>query len=56
MINKRRSVRSPILEVLPSLCLPPLDRCSGVSPSQAAKLRPLAKLCDGGAKALIVPR
>jgi hypothetical protein len=53
MINRRRSVRSPILEVLPSLCLPPVDRCSGVSPSQAAKSRPLVKLCAGGAKALI---
>jgi hypothetical protein len=46
MINRRRSVRSPILEVLQSLCLPPVDRCNGVSPSQAAKSCPLVKL-DG---------
>ena len=53
MINRRRIVRSPLFEVPPSFCLPPVDRCNGVSPSQAAKSRPLAKVCAGGAKALI---
>ena len=40
MIDKRRKVRSPILDVRPSLVLPPVDFCLGVSPSQAAKSRP----------------
>ena len=38
MINRRRSVRSPNFEVLPSLCLPPVDRCKGVSPSPGGKI------------------
>src|SRR5689334_5726038 len=36
-ISNRRMVRSPIFEMAPSLRLPPVDLCSGVSPSQAAK-------------------
>lgn len=39
-ISKRRNVRSPFFEVAPSFCLPPLERCDGVSPTQAAKSRP----------------
>jgi hypothetical protein len=53
MISRRRIVRSPLCEVPPSLCLPPVDRCTGVRPSQAAKSRALEKVCAGGAKALI---
>src|SRR5215467_9473299 len=51
MISRRRSVRSPIFEVAPSFCLPPLERCDGVSPTQAAKSRPLLKAPAGGANA-----
>src|SRR6516165_4882773 len=40
MINRRRIVRSPRFERAPSFCLPPVDFCNGVSPSQAAKWRP----------------
>ena len=40
MINRRRIVRSPRFETAPSFCLPPVDFCSGVNPSQAAKSRP----------------
>ena len=40
MIRSRRSVRSPIFEVVPSFCLPPVECCEGVSPTQAAKSRP----------------
>jgi integrase/recombinase XerD len=43
MINSRRRVRSPMRDVLPSFCFPPVERCSGVSPSHAAKSRPLLK-------------
>jgi hypothetical protein len=32
-MSKRRMVRSPIFETAPSFCLPPVDFCSGVSPS-----------------------
>lgn len=53
MIKRRRSVRSPLFKVSPSVGLPPVDRCNGVGSSQAAKSRPLAKVCVGGAKALI---
>src|SRR5215831_6146818 len=44
MINRRRIVRSPRFETAPSFCLPPVDFCSGVSPSQAAKSRPAGNL------------
>jgi hypothetical protein len=44
-------VRSPILDVAPSFCLPPVDRCTGVKPSQAAKSRPLRNVSTGGARA-----
>src|SRR4051794_23400386 len=40
-MSRRRMVRSPIFEMAPSFRLPPVDRCSGVSPSQAAKSRPV---------------
>ena len=33
MIRRRRSVRSPILDVRPSLDLPPVEFCSGVRPT-----------------------
>ena len=53
MISSRRRVRSPILDVAPSFCLPPVECCSGVRPSQAAKSRPRLKVCSGGASAAI---
>jgi hypothetical protein len=43
MISSRRKVRSPLREVSPSFYFPPVERCSGVSPSHAAKSRPLLK-------------
>ena len=49
MMSSRRSVRSPILEIAPSFCLPPVDACFGTNPSQAAKSRPLANVSAGGA-------
>ena len=39
--------------IAPSFCLPPVDLCRGVRPSQAAKSRPLAKVSAGGARAAI---
>jgi hypothetical protein len=51
MMSKRRNVRSPIFDVFPILCLPPVDFCNGVSPSQAAKSRPLVKVAGAGASA-----
>jgi hypothetical protein len=51
IISRRRSVRSPIFEVAPSVCLPPVERCKGVSPTQAAKSRPRLKVSAGGAGA-----
>ncbi len=53
MMSSRRMVRSPILEIAPSFCLPPVDFCRGVSPTQAAKSRPLLKAEAGGARAAI---
>ena len=46
-------VRSPLFEMAPSLCLPPVDFCSGVSPSQAAKSRPARKPSGAGTRAVI---
>ena len=51
MTSSRRKVRSPIFVISPSFCLPPVDCCTGVSPSQAAKSRPLRKVSGGGASA-----
>lgn len=51
MISRRRSVLSPIFDVAPSFCFPPVDRCSGVNPSHAAKSRPRLKLHAAGARA-----
>ena len=51
MMSRRRSVRSPIREVRPRRSLPPVERCTGVSPTQAAKSRPERKVSVGGAKA-----
>lgn len=50
-IKSRRRSRWPILDVAPSRVLPPDDFCLGVSPSQAAKSRPLPKLSAVGASA-----
>src|SRR3954462_5103992 len=52
-MSKRRMVRSPIFEIAPSLCLPPVDFCRGVSPSQAAKSRPARKPSGAGTRAVI---
>src|SRR5215211_4102377 len=46
-------VRSPLFERAASLCLPPVDFCSGVSPSQAAKSRPARKPSGAGTRAVI---
>src|SRR5215213_4215752 len=53
MMSKRRIVRSPIFEVAPSRCLPPVDFCNGVRPSQAAKSRPDLNVSAAGASATI---
>ena len=53
MISSLRMSRWPIFEVLPRICLPPVDFCRGTRPSQAAKSRPLRNSCIGGAKASI---
>ena len=42
----------PILLTAPSRALPPVDRCRGTKPRQAAKLRPLSKVERSGAKPL----
>src|SRR5690348_16026716 len=52
-ISNRRMVRSPFFEMAPSLRLPPVDFCSGVSPSQAAKSRPARKPSGAGTRAVI---
>src|SRR5690349_22263192 len=52
-MSKRRMVRSPIVEIAPSFCLPPVDFCRGVSPSQAAKSRPARKPSGAGTRAVI---
>ena len=51
MMSRRRSVRSPMREVRPRRSLPPVERCTGVSPTQAAKSRPERNVSTGGAKA-----
>ncbi len=53
MISSRRSVRSPMRDVRPSLVLPPVDFCTGVRPTHAAKSRPERNVPAGGAKAWI---
>ena len=53
IISRRRSVCSPIFEMAPSFCLPPVDICRGVRPSHAAKSRPRLKFSAGGANAAI---
>jgi len=52
MISNRLRVRSPIFDVAPSRCFPPVDRWRGVRPSQAAKSRPLRKVAAAGANAM----
>ncbi len=53
MMSNRRMVRSPRFDTAPSFCLPPVDFCSGVSPSQAAKSRPTRKPSAAGTSAVI---
>src|SRR5215467_12397901 len=53
MIKRRRIVRSPRFETAPSFCLPPVDFCNGVSPSQAAKWRPAGNPSAAGTSAVI---
>ena len=38
-ISKRRMVRSPRFEMVPSFCFPPVDFCSGVSPGGENRVR-----------------
>ncbi len=49
-INSRRMSRCPIFEVFPRRSSPPLECWRGVSPTQAAKSRPFAKVSQGGAQ------
>src|SRR5580693_2205110 len=51
MMSNRRNVASPAFVILPSRSLPPLDRCNGVSPTQAAKSRPRLNVSGAGARA-----
>ena len=46
-------VRSPCFETAPSFCLPPVYVCNGVSPSQAAKSRPVGEPFGAGTCAVI---
>lgn len=39
MIRRRLNVRSPILDIRPNRCFPPVDRSSGGKPTHAAKSR-----------------
>ena len=48
-ISRRLRERSPILVVAPRRCLPPVECCLGVSPSQAAKSRARRNVSGGGA-------
>jgi hypothetical protein len=52
MVSRRRKVRSPIFEVTPSSCLPPVECCLGVSKTQAAKSCPRLNVSAGGANAV----
>jgi hypothetical protein len=52
MISSLRSVRSPILEIAASFCLPPVECWRGVNSTHAEKSRPLAKVPGGGARAV----
>lgn len=47
MMRRRRTDLSPILDTAPSFCFPSVDRWTGVTPSQAAKSRPLWKVSAG---------
>lgn len=53
MINRRRMSRCPVFDVLPRICLPPVECWRGTRPSQAAKSRPRLKTLIGGAKVSI---
>lgn len=53
MISNLRICFCPILDVLPSICLPPLGCCRGTRPSQGAKSRPRLNSSMGGANASI---
>ncbi len=48
---RERSVRSPMRDVRPRRSLPPVERCTGVRPTQAAKSRPERNVSAGGASA-----
>lgn len=52
MMSKRRNIRSPIFDVAPSFCFPPVESCNGVSPTQAAKSLPFLKVEASGARAI----
>lgn len=51
LLSSRLIVRSPIFEMPPSRCFPPVECWRGVSPIQAAKLRPFRNVSIGGASA-----
>ena len=50
-IKSRLRVCSPILDVRPNRCFPPLDRSNGVRPTHAAKSRPFLKVESAGERA-----
>src|SRR5215208_5088971 len=50
-ISRRRRVRSPMRDVRPRRSLPPVDLCTGVRPTQAAKSRPDRNVSGVGASA-----
>src|SRR5829696_5518554 len=50
-ISSRRRVRSPMRDVRPRRSLPPVDLCTGVRPTQAAKSRPDRNVSGAGASA-----
>ena len=53
MMSRRRSDRSAMREVRPRRSLPPVERCTGISPTQAVKSRPERNVSTGGANASI---
>ena len=52
-MSSRRRRRSPVFETASSFCLPPINLCSGASPSQAAKVRPARKPSGASTRAVI---
>ena len=51
MISKQRRVGWPIRDVRPSRSLPPAERCTDVSPTQATKSRSEPNVSGGGVNA-----